>query len=474
MRRRLLWSVLVALVICVPVALPGPALAARNTWDLRVLPIAKEVEKLRGLKFEHPVPVDFLSDAAFRKKVGVDHSKLSAADKQDITRSQGQLRAVGLLPAGVDLLGAEGALRESGALAFYSSGTKRATVRGEALGPATRVTLAHELTHALQDQHFDLKKLQRTAKRNHASSALTALVEGDAVRVQDLYASQLSSADRAEYDASRSSGASAALDEARAAQVPDSLVVLFQSPYTLGPLMLGVVEGVKGKGAINALFREPPTADSAYLTPATLVDGSAVTKVVPPALQPGETADGKPDVFGAFALYLILAARSDPVAALAVADGWAGDAMVTFTRDGATCLRATFAGRSADASTAISNALRDWAAKGTPGAADVEQDGARTSFVACDPGAEGEATQDASIAALTVAELRNTLLATLARQGLGVAVAGCTANGILGDPAFRRLLDAAAADPNAEPDADLLAPLQQSVVTIATRCALHR
>ena len=58
-------------------------------------------------------------------------------------------------------------------------------------------------------------------------------------------------------------------------------------------------------------------------------------------------------MFGSFALYLMLAARSDPVAALAIADDWGGDAMVTFKRGDTTCIRTTFAGRTEDATSAI-------------------------------------------------------------------------------------------------------------------------
>jgi hypothetical protein len=474
MRRRLVWSALVALLAVVPVWSPGRAVAARAGWDTRVLPIAKQVEELRGLKFERPVPVVFLSDAAFEKKVRIDKGKLSESDKAEVARSEAQMRAVGLLPDGVNLIDAVSSLQASGALAYYDPKTKRVTARGTELDAATKVTLAHELTHALQDQHFDLQKLRRTAKRKHASATLTALIEGDAVRVQQLYAAKLPSDERDAAASSSSSGADDALREAQAAGVPDSLVVLFQSPYALGPLMLELVQAANGDRAIDGLFRSPPTADSAYLTPDTLVDGSTVAKVSPPALQAGEIADGKPDVFGAFALYLILAARSDPVAALAVADGWDGDAMVTFTRDDTTCVRASFAGRSREASTAIFDALRDWAAGGASGAADVQQEGSLTTFTACDPSAVGAATPDRSFAALTVAAVRNTFLAKLATQGVPVAVAGCTANGVVADPAFRPLLDVAAADPNAVPDADLLTPFQQSVATIATQCALKR
>ncbi len=434
-------------------------------------PIAREVEKLRGLKFEHPVPVDFLSETAFVEKLAIASKKLSTREKEQISRSERQLRAVGLLPGNVDLLDAERSLQQSGVLAFYDPDTKRATVRGRQLSPAAKVTLAHELTHALQDQHFDLNKLERTADRKHASAPLTALIEGDAVRVQHLYADELPSAERAEYEQSLKTSASAALAEAHSGGVPDSLVVLSQTPYTLGPAMLQVVKADEGARAVDGLFREPPTTDSSYLTPTTLVDGTKTTKVGRPALQSGEAADGKPDVFGAFALYVMLAARSDPVAALRVADGWGGDSMVTFKRGGTTCVRASFTGRTVDAGTAIHDALVQWAAQSPAGTADVRREGALATLTACDPGSASGVPPDRSLAALTVAAVRNTLFATLAEQGVSVKVADCTANGVVADPAFGPVLDAAVADPNATPGADVLAPLQQSVLTIASKCA---
>ena len=82
--------------------------------------------------------------------------------------------------------------------------------------------------------------------------------------------------------------------------MPDSLSVLFQTPYILGPLMLDVVHAVKGEKAIDGLFGDPPAADSAFLTPSTLVEGAKLTKVVTPTLADGERGKGKPDVFGPF------------------------------------------------------------------------------------------------------------------------------------------------------------------------------
>ena len=51
-----------------------------------------------------------------------------------------------------------------------------------------QVVMAHELTHALQDQHFDLLKLPLEAKGNDDRAlAASALVEGDATLVMNQY-----------------------------------------------------------------------------------------------------------------------------------------------------------------------------------------------------------------------------------------------------------------------------------------------
>ena len=78
---------------------------------IRVEPIAREVEKLRGLEFEHPVPVDFLSEPRSRRTSRSTANKLSADDKKEIARAQSQLRSIGLLADDVDLIDALSSLR---------------------------------------------------------------------------------------------------------------------------------------------------------------------------------------------------------------------------------------------------------------------------------------------------------------------------------------------------------------------------
>ena len=237
-------------------------------WDPRLQPIADEVAKLRKLDFEHPVAAEFLDDAAFEKKVTTDRGKLSKQDKRDLERSQAQLRAVGLIGAGVDLFDAVGSLQTSGVLAYYDPKTKKITVKGTNLDDvSTRVTVAHELTHALQDQHFDLQKLEKAAAADHGSTVLHTIAEGDAVRIQNEYVKTLSDADQQAYQTQDAQTGEQAQSEITAKGVPDSLSVVFQAPYVLGPSMLDAVIAKDQDKGVDALFEEPPTADAAFVTP---------------------------------------------------------------------------------------------------------------------------------------------------------------------------------------------------------------
>jgi hypothetical protein len=441
------------------------------TWDPRVQPVAKDVEKLRGLRFEHPVPVDFLTDAAFRERIASRADDLSEGELADVRRSEAELRAVGLLPGDVNLLDAENSLEQAGTLAFYDPGTKRATVRGTRLGVMAKVTLAHELTHALQDQHFDLIAMRRSAARRHGETALRALVEGDAVRVQNRYVASLPTDERREYARARSAASRRALGEARGKGVPDSLVVFLEAPYALGPSMLELVGAANGDTGIDNLFRDAPADDASFVTPITLVDGSQTRAVVPPGLRDGEERDGPDDSFGSLALYLMLSERADPVATLPVIDGWGGDAMVSFRRDGTNCLRANIAGRDAAAQRAIDDALSRWVAGAPSGSAQLDHDASVATLTACDPGRGIESVPDHSFEAFTVAAVRNELLGDLAAGGTPPKVASCTADGVVADPAFRPLLKVATAHPDRTPGLSIIGPFQQRVLAIGARCA---
>jgi hypothetical protein len=449
----------------------GPVGAAARSatpakWDPRLQPIATKVEELRGLKFDHPVAAEFLSDAAFEKKVAVDKGKLSKQDKEDIARAQGQLRALGLIGPDVNIVDAMSSLQTSGVLAYYDPKTQKVTVKGtDTRDVATRVTLAHELTHALQDQHFGLQNLEKAAAKAHASDPLRALVEGDAVRVQEAYADALPQSDRDTYRAEQAATTAAAQNELSGEGVPDALSALFEAPYDFGPSMLEVAWAA-APGGINGLFRSPPTTDAAYLTPSTLAEQVQFPKVARPGVTGSERIVGKPDTFGSFALYLVLASRLGPADALHAADAWGGDAMITFTKDKHTCLRTRMVGHGTAGTAAIGDALTRWSSAMPPGTTQVVVKPAAVLLTACDTGATGAPVPHTASEALTFAASRDELFASLLKQKLTTPLAVCASDALVRDPSFAPLL----AHPNVAPDATATAALQQRAAAIGQSC----
>jgi hypothetical protein len=462
-----------ALLVVAVVAGAAPAGAARPPaeWDTRLVPIVQQVERLRGLSFEHPVAVRFLADAAFTEKVTVDRGELTDSDAKQFERTEASLRAAGLVGGDVDLVGSLSDLQASGVLAYYEPDNRTVTVRGKALDVPTRVTVAHELTHALQDQHFDLARIRKAARRTHSQAAARALIEGDAKRVEMAYLDTLSDEEHAEYTAWQRETGERVDDSLAADGVPTALVALFQSPYLLGQEMLRLLVAGREEGAVDTLFEDPSLSDVSYLDPRTLLDERRVREVATPALAPGEERLGpREDVFGAFALYLLLATSTDPVDALRVADGWGGDALVTFTRAGTTCIRTTFVGAGTPESAAIADALRAWAGARGGGAAEVATDGEETTLTACDP---GDATVDpgnAPTAALVTVVVRNTLLAQGAEQ-VGVESASCAVDRTLRDASFGPVIEAAVAAPTAPLSSAVSGPFTRALTTAMRDCS---
>src|SRR3954470_7331776 len=318
-------------------AVARPA-ADGQTWDRQIAPIAARVAKLRKLSFDHPVAGRDLSDAAFGKRVGNRESKLTKSDRRKVANLQSTLRAFGLIDADTDIVKSIDELSGAGVLAYYDPQAKEVVVRGKgALDVNRKATLAHELTHVLQDQHFDLVERRRAAADSDTSSsgALTALIEGDAERIKDAYLRGLSAADRKAYDANEAEVQDSVMTEIESA--PELVKIEFSAPYIFGPMVLDVLTAHGGNRAVDeALQRGAPT-DKIYLEPAEALRDPKVTKVSTPKLPKGAHRLGRADEIGAFDLYTLLASRIDRQEALTAADAWTGDRYVTYRDNGRVC-----------------------------------------------------------------------------------------------------------------------------------------
>lgn len=325
-------------------AAPGSAIRA-------FVPIAERfVEAHRGLKFKTEVTVNFVAADEFRRRLDANQ----AVDEAGYAVEAKVLHALGLLDGKPDLAAAERSLEGSNVIGFYDPKTKDLVVRGVDARPSVRQVLVHELTHALQDQWFGI---DRPAHDDDESDlAFRTLVEGDAVRIQDLYVASLNATDRRQV-ASDSAG------DSPPASVPPVLIDLEAFPYLVGPRFATRLAAA-GQARLDAAFTTPPTATAQVIEPERFLSGETLPVVDFPEAGGAVIDRG---VLGEFGLDLVLARLADR-GAISSADvratgtEWKGDRYVAWDSGSKTCVRIDFVMTSPGGSQHLLTALRAFAA----------------------------------------------------------------------------------------------------------------
>ncbi len=417
----------------------GPAYP--EDWDPRLADLVQFVQDERGLLYDHPVPVDFLTAEEYSKRVG-DSDELTDEEIEQIEHFEAELRAVGLVTGDVDLVGSLGTLHDEGTLAFYDPETERVTVRGTEITTDVRVTLVHELTHVLQDQHFDLQGLDQPDASSDAEGGFRALVEGDATRIENRYIDSLDDDDRRAYEQAEEEQQAGADDDL--ADVPPVLRTYFGAPYVLGTDLVDLLEQTGGDKAINGAFDTPPDSEAVLLDPFRFLDHDAATDVAVPALEAGEEKIEDGDM-GAIALFLMLASRLDAHDALDGVDVWDGDSFVGFERDGRTCVRTTIATVDASGAGRLDQLLTEWSSAVPDASAKVRRDDATVTFESCDPGIDASSSaSDLGDTALALPVIRTEIALEVVRGGGAPDLARCLSAQIVDEFTVEELI---AADP---------------------------
>ena len=296
-------------------AAPVPA-AVRAAVDARLPALTAFVEQERGLAFRSPVEVEVLDDGAFVEAL----LEPVPGDAEPVGDGGATLRALGLLEPDQELDEEVDASLASGVAGFYDPADGRLVVRGGVFDPYVELVLVHELTHALQDQHFELSRPDLLEADDERQLAFDALVEGDAGRVEQAWrdAQPRSVQDQIDDEEQRRYGD---LDEG-----PYAVEVLLGFPYAAGPGLVEQLLDEGGQAGLDAAFRDPPTTSEQVLR----LGPAAPTVPAPDDLPAGEVVDQ--GVLGELGLSLVLDLDpTDPEERL----GWAGDRYATVdTEDG--------------------------------------------------------------------------------------------------------------------------------------------
>jgi hypothetical protein len=198
---------------------------------------------------------------------------------------------------------------------------------------AQKPVMAHELTHALQDQHFNLRRFERWPKHDSdAQAAAHALVEGDAMLVMTQYIGRNPARQLAMLKSLvlGSGGSTEVYDRA-----PRVLRETLVFPYTHGASWASQVYQRGGWELISASYKKLPQSTEQILHPEKYFAGEAPRRVqlrdISATLGRGwRMADQ--DVNGEWGYHLILDEflKARDASQLATA-GWGGDRYALFT-----------------------------------------------------------------------------------------------------------------------------------------------
>jgi hypothetical protein len=428
-RHRVRAGIAVGVTTALVVALVGVYLQRRSSqaypsqWDPRVAAIVPFVEQHRGLKFLHPVAVDFLPEDQFKLKVGAAPAP-TAKQQVDLGHTVGELRAMGLIHGDVDLTAMGKQVSEQSVIGLYVPKDKRVYVRGTALTPDVRVTLAHELTHALQDQHFDLRRVLHLPHVD--STAVLTLVEGDALRVQRAYAAAMSTEDKATYQKTGAAQAQAAY----LTGVPQVFIDGFSAPYIFGPVFVDALVASGGTAAIDHAFANPPTVDAQVVDPNRYLIQTDVAIVPPPAVVADDTRLSSPLTVGQVGMLQVIGATVGYQEAWSALQSWRGDQVVGYLHSGQVCLAIASVFDGPEHAAAFAVLAGRWAAgRSRASVATVDK---KVVLRSCDPGPAAAVDPASSPTPFAVLTLRSSVIGDLIDNAKAPAdVAGCIADQVI-------------------------------------------
>ena len=218
-----------------------------------VIATMPDVAEIRGLEFKQPVPVEVVNDAVVRehalKRLEMYY------DEGMILDLQTAYVLLGLLPEGTDVLEEFLAVLEEQAGGFYDPGAKSFFLLDDMPAGVAPMLASHELTHALEDQHFDLDaRLRNALPDDDHAFAVSAVHEGSAMMVMSMYVLRA----MADGTLTRESLQEMAESEAARGQTLAAMAPALQRPF-IAAYVLGMSFLLRGEP--GALFSGFPTDD---------------------------------------------------------------------------------------------------------------------------------------------------------------------------------------------------------------------
>ncbi|MGB2624231.1 MAG: hypothetical protein WA857_02135 [Candidatus Acidiferrum sp.] len=327
------WCLLGGGALCAQQAATAPPASAQPKLDNAEFAAAadevlQQVSQITGLKLLTPLKKTLRSREEIRAYVirEMDDEK-NPAERYGEERSA---EAFGLIPKGFDLDHFMVELLTEQIAGLYDPKAREFYVADWIPLDDQRMVMAHELTHALQDQHFHIDAWVKAARPNDdAELARESVLEGSAMAAMVDYLLQgtgRSVEDLPPFDPSVFAGDLSSTPKLQEAPpfLKDSLVF----PYLAGLTFSAAILRKAGWSGVSAVFARPPVSTQQIMHPALYKSEKTPVSVAIPALDKLLGSDWPKideNVMGEFGWKEVLKQFLDEDRAAPLAAAWEGD-----------------------------------------------------------------------------------------------------------------------------------------------------
>lgn len=266
-------SILILPLFVAPSAQAPEKLEKEAQADREIIELAnrieKEVEKIRRLKFKTPVKKGIYDKTRLAELL--DREMKEDGTEEELRDAAKAYKIFGLIPDAMDLRNEIKELMLEQIAGFYDPKTAELRLMPGFAGAMQEILMAHELCHALDDQHFDLRAMEKAIEggvgsNDDRSFAFRAVAEGCATNLMMQFAMGMMTRpgarkeDLADMDNPAFSGE-------KAKNAPPILIKPLLEAYMGGAIFLGRgnMLGVPREKDLEKAFSSPPLSSEQIL-----------------------------------------------------------------------------------------------------------------------------------------------------------------------------------------------------------------
>ncbi len=335
-----LLTIFVLLLSAVGVAPQTTAVGTQAESALKVTDeILQTVSRMRELAIKKPVKSGLKTKEEIKQTVIKNMNEDDSPEEVEVT--QKLLVKLGLIAKDFQLRDYTVRLLEEQIAGFYDPKTQEFFLAAWLPVNDQKTVIAHELVHALQDQHFNLRRFDKWPEGDSdAELAAHAVIEGDATFAMFQYEVQESGYRISlEKVALLVKMAMQNMNNAGDAQypvlakAPAVLREALQFPYTSGANFVAEILKSDSWKSVNDVHKKLPVSTEQILHPERYLNGEQPVKIEVSDLSAALGKDWKridADVQGEFGFQLMLGEFIRKGNANRAADGWGGDRYVLY------------------------------------------------------------------------------------------------------------------------------------------------